>query len=119
MLARRGPRRQVFVCGVGGVLLGHAVQSTQAPDQVYAVDADHLVAGKDLGQRVQRHAVMGIVEGRNQDEPIRNIKVGITGRRRWPLKRTGLGNGNSTRSNCLPSAVRAPFNLSKFSASGS
>src|SRR5579875_2623216 len=38
------------------LLLGHAVQRTQSPDEVHAVDADNFVLRKDFSQRVERMA---------------------------------------------------------------
>jgi len=54
---------------------GHAVQRAQAPYKVHAVDADHFAARKYLGQNVQRHAVVGVVESRNQNQIVGNIKL--------------------------------------------
>ena len=68
------------------LLLRHAVQRAQAPDQVHAVDADHFAAGKNLGQHVQRHAVVGIVERGHQHQAVGDVEVGVAGRQALAAK---------------------------------
>jgi len=55
------------------------VQRAQAPDEINRVDADDFAAGKNLGQNVQRHAVVGIVEGGHENQAVGDIEVGVTG----------------------------------------
>ncbi len=61
------------------LLLGHAMQRAESPDQIDAVDADDLAIGKQLGQNVQRHAVVGIMKCRHQHQPIGDIEIRIAG----------------------------------------
>src|ERR1019366_8571064 len=44
------------------LLLRHAMQRAQSPDQVTAINSHNLAIGEYCGQRVQRDAVVGIAE---------------------------------------------------------
>ena len=62
------------------------MQRAQPPDQIHAVDSDHFAPRKYLRQNLQRHAVVGIVEGGNQNQPIRNIEISVTCRQPLAVK---------------------------------
>src|SRR5271170_1529131 len=62
------------------LLLGHAVQRSQAPDEIAAVDAADDVLREEFGEDGERLAVVGIVKGWDQDDAIRDVEVGITRR---------------------------------------
>ena len=61
------------------LLLHHAVQRTQAPDQLRAVDAHYFPAGELLRENGQRRAIVGVVEGRRQHQPVGDVEVGVAG----------------------------------------
>jgi hypothetical protein len=61
------------------LLLGHAMDGAEAPDEVAAVNANDFTRGKKPGDGVEGHAVIGIVEGRNQDQIVGDIKIGVAG----------------------------------------
>src|ERR1035437_6078811 len=61
------------------LLLRHAVQRAQAPDQLRAVNAHHFPAGEVLAQYGQRRAIVGVVEGRCQHQPVGDVEVGVAG----------------------------------------
>ncbi len=70
-----------------GLLLGHAVERAKAPDEVDAVDADDFAVGKDLGEDVEGHAVVGIVKGRHRTRPLAMIEIGVAGRQALACER--------------------------------
>src|SRR5262249_2805042 len=75
----------------GRLLLRCAMDGAQPPDEIAAVDAYHFTAGKNAGENIQGNAVLGIVEGRNQDQVIGDVEVGVAGRQPPPFEydRTG------------------------------
>src|SRR5688572_9140428 len=52
------------------LLLGEAVQRAEPPDEVDGVDPDDLPRREELGERVQRHPVVAVVERRDDDDII-------------------------------------------------
>ncbi len=60
------------------MLHGHAVQGPEAEHQVAGIDSDHFAAGEELGQGVQCHAVHGVVEDWNKNQPVGDIEIGVT-----------------------------------------
>ena len=50
------------------------------------MDADDFPLRKKLGKNVQRHAVVGIVEGGNQNQTVGDIEIGVTGRQALATK---------------------------------
>src|SRR5215831_20028603 len=70
-------------CCAGGLcrlLLCHAVQGAETPDQLRAVDAHDLAIAEELRERSQRDAIVRVVEGRHQDEAVRYIEVRVARR---------------------------------------
>src|SRR6478672_11082044 len=61
------------------LLLRHAVDRAQAPDEVSAMDADNLTIRKQVSENIQRMAIVWIIEGRHQHQSIRDVKVGVAG----------------------------------------
>ena len=59
------------------LLLGHAVQRPQAPDQITAVNAHYLAVRKELGKHIECLAVVGIIKGRHQHQFVGDIEVGV------------------------------------------
>ena len=43
-------------------------------------------SGKDFGQDVQRHAVVGVVEGGHQHQPVGDVEIGVAGRQALAAK---------------------------------
>ena len=80
-------------------------------DQIGAVDAAHLAVGEELRQGVQRDAVVRVVEGRDEHQPVGDVEVGVAGREPLPSKKSGAGIGSFTD---LQS--RAAFRALRFSA---
>src|ERR1700676_3669638 len=74
-------KRQLFGSRLerGGLLLGHAVEGAEAPDQVDGVDADDFAGGEKLAQDLQRYTVVGVVEGGHQDQAVGYVEVGVAG----------------------------------------
>ena len=62
----------------GGDGLTQAVQRSQAPYEVQAVDANHLSSRETCFKDVQRRPIIWIVEGGNQDRFVEDEKVCIT-----------------------------------------
>jgi len=59
--------------------LGEAVEGPEAPDQVDGVDADDFAGGEACGDDVEGVAVVGVVEGGDEDEPVGDVEVGVAG----------------------------------------
>src|SRR4029077_7693385 len=62
-----------------GLLLRHAVDGAQAPDKVATMDPHNLAAGKETSNDVECDPIIRIVEGRDQDKIVGDIKVAIAG----------------------------------------
>src|SRR5260370_1879747 len=73
------------------LLLRHAMNGAQPPDEVAAVDAGDFAAWKEIGKSVERHAVVGIVEGRNQNQIVGDVKIGVAGGQPPALEDDGAG----------------------------
>src|SRR6476646_8228312 len=73
------------------LLLRHAVNRAQAPDKVSAVDADDLTIGKQISQDIERVAIVGVVEGRNQNQAIGDVKIGVAGGQALSAEGDGAG----------------------------
>src|SRR5438132_13311363 len=61
------------------LLLGHAVHGAKAPDKVPRIYGDNFAGREELSQRVERKAVIAIVESRNQHRAVADIKVCVAG----------------------------------------
>src|SRR3989441_4798529 len=88
MMSASWPRRWGLCPGVralrcrllwGWLLLRHAVQCAEPPDQISAVDADDLAVGEEVSEDVEGEAVVGIVEDGNENEAIGNVEIGVAG----------------------------------------
>ena len=55
------------------------MEGAEAPDEVYGVDADDVAVGEAAGYGVEGVAVVGIVEGGDQDEIVGDVEVGVAG----------------------------------------
>ena len=77
-------------------------------------------SGKELGEDAERDAVVRIVEGRDQDEAVGDVEVGVAGGQALVGERR-RARASAVRQcvNCLPSCVRAALRRARFSASGS
>jgi hypothetical protein len=62
-----------------GFLLGEAVEGAETPDEVDGVDADYFAVGEAAGDDVEGVAVVGVVEGGDEDETVRDVEVGVAG----------------------------------------
>src|SRR5215470_8617708 len=58
----------------GGLLLRHAVDCAEAPDQVSAVDRHDVAVWENVGKGVEGDAIIGIVENGYQHQPVRNVE---------------------------------------------
>ena len=61
------------------LLLRKAMQGAKTEDQIDTVNSNDMAVGEEFGQGVQGDAIGGIVEGRNQNEPVGDVEVGIAG----------------------------------------
>ena len=77
----------------GWLLHGHAMQSTKTEHQIAAINADHFARGKQLRERVERDAVIRIVEGGNQHQAVRDIEIRVAGRQPLAIEIDGRGHG--------------------------
>ena len=69
------------------------MQRAEAPDQVDAVDADDFAVGKELGESVERDAVVWIVKCGHENEAVGDVEVGVTGREALAAKDNGARHG--------------------------
>ena len=91
MEARSGGGGQVLrSCGL---LLGHAVERAEAPDEVGAVDAGDGAVGEAVGEGVEGDAVVGVVEGGDEDEVVGDVEVGVAGGEALAFEDDGCGHG--------------------------
>src|SRR5713226_9569171 len=63
---------------VSRLLLGHAVERTQTHDEVAACNTDHFAVRKQTRQRIQRHAIIRIIEGWHDHDFVGDIKIRVT-----------------------------------------
>ncbi len=82
------------------------------------VNADDLAVRKNFSQSVQRHAVVGIVEGGNKHQPVGDVEIRVAGRQACPKEDDRTRKGQLDEVNCLPSRVRAALSRARFSLSG-
>ena len=55
-----------------------SVNRAEPPGQVHAMDSYDLAVGKQLPQDVKRNPVVGVVEGRHEDEAVGDVEIGAT-----------------------------------------
>src|SRR5258706_2911292 len=75
------------------LLLGHAMDRAQSPDQIAAMDAHYLAVGEDVCKNAECHAIVGVVECRDKHNSIGYIKVRIAGGQTLSAKRDGTRHG--------------------------
>ena len=75
----------------GRLLLRHAMQRAQAQDKVCACDSHHLACRKQVGQFVQGHTIVGIVESRHQHNLVRDVEVCVARRQTLPVEINRFG----------------------------
>src|ERR1700757_4957882 len=56
------------------LLLGHTMQRAEAPDQVAGVDGNDFAGREELGQNVEREAVVRVIEYRDENNAIRDVE---------------------------------------------
>src|SRR5208282_2291054 len=76
------------------LLLRHAVQRTESPDQIARIDRHDFASGENFRERVERNSIIRIVEDRRQHGSIRNIKVGVAGGQLAPFEYDRTRHGN-------------------------
>src|SRR5581483_3663428 len=59
------------------LLLGHAVDGAQSPDEVAAVDADDVALGEQIREDVEGYAIVRVVEHRDQHNAVCDVEVGV------------------------------------------
>src|SRR5277367_4807455 len=89
----RAANRLHFPKSSCGLLLGEAVEGAEAPDEVYGVDAYDLAVGEAGGDGVEGEPVMAVVEGRDEDERVRDVEVGVAGGEALAFEVDGVGHG--------------------------
>jgi hypothetical protein len=67
------------------------MQGAETPDEVYGVDADDFAAGETGSDGVERDAVVGVVEGGDEDEGVGDVEVGVAGRETLAFEEHGRG----------------------------
>ncbi len=77
----------------GGLLLRHAVERAESPDQFDAVDSDDPSVRKALGQGTQRDAVVRIVERRNQNHVVGDVEIRVACRKPLAVEVERRGHG--------------------------
>ncbi len=75
------------------LLLSHAVQGAESPDEVAGINRDDFARGEKRCQRVQGDAVVGIVEDGREHDAVRDVEIGVAGGQAPPLKDDGTGHG--------------------------
>ena len=69
------------------------MEGAEAPDEVGGVDADDLAGGEAGGDDVEGAAVVGVVEGGDEDERVGDGEVGVAGGEAPALEVDGRGHG--------------------------
>lgn len=70
------------------------MQRAESPDQVYCMNAYNMTLRKQLAQDTQRTAVLWVIEGRNKDNVVGNVEIGITGGQADASKKKRGGHGD-------------------------
>jgi hypothetical protein len=65
--------------GAGGLLLGQAVKRAEAEDEIATGYAHNFAAGEKAGEGVEGYAIVGVIEGRNDDEFVGDVEIGVAG----------------------------------------
>ena len=95
------------------------MQGAESPDEIDGMDADDFAVGKKLGENFERDAVVGIVEGRHQDQAVGDIEVGVAGGKALAAKDDRARQGQFDDRELLAVEVRAALRRARFSARGS
>ena len=69
------------------------MEGAQAPDEVDGVDADDFAVGEAAGDGVEGVAVVGVVEGGDEDERVGDVEVGVAGGEALAFEGDGVGHG--------------------------
>ena len=69
------------------------MEGAEAPDEVYGVDADDFAGGEAGGDDVEGAAVVGVVEGGDEDERVGDVEVGVAGGEALAIEDDGRGHG--------------------------
>src|ERR1700730_16238616 len=64
---------------------------SKAPDQISGVDAYDLAIGEEVSEDIQGDAVVGIIEHRDQDDAVGDVKVRVAGGEPVLLENNGAG----------------------------
>ena len=59
--------------------MSHAVDGAEAEDEVAAIDVYDFAIRKMFGDDVECHAIVGVVENRNEDKFVADIEIGVAG----------------------------------------
>src|SRR6266404_611581 len=78
-----------------GLLLRQAMQRAEAEDKVAAGNANDFAAGKERGESVEGHAIVGVVERGDDDKFVGDIKIGVAGRKALIIEINWGGHGKS------------------------
>ena len=55
------------------------MDGAESPDEVATMDANDIAIREDVGEKVKSNAVLGVVKGGYENQPIGDIKVGVAG----------------------------------------
>src|ERR1700722_6468104 len=84
------------------LLLRHAMHGAQAPNQVAGIDRNDRTGSKEFSKRVQRDAVVGIVEHGNKHDAVSYIKIRVAGRESAAFEDHRAWHGNLNDVQTLP-----------------
>ena len=76
-----------------GLLLGEAMQCSQAEDQVDAVNTHDLAVREEGGQGIEGDAVVGVIEGGDEDDMVCDVEIGVASRQTLVVEDDGLRHG--------------------------
>src|SRR5579859_2519015 len=69
------------------------MDGAEPENQVAAVNGNDFAAGKKFRKSVERNAIVWIIEHRDEDEFVGDVKISVTGREPLPVKKNGCGHG--------------------------
>ena len=74
-------------------MLRHAMNRAEAKNKVAAIDADDFAIEEVFRNDVEGEAIVGIVEGRDEHEFVRDIEIGVTRGQTLLVEIDGCGHG--------------------------
>src|SRR5579885_2791254 len=69
-----------------GLLLCHAVHRAKAPNEIAGVNPNYIALRKQVSERIERKAVVGIIEDGHQNQSIRDVEISVACRQTSPIE---------------------------------